>query len=97
MKTPLLALAASLAVLTTVPASAESITIRYRDLDLGSPAGQAALAQRIELAARKVCGLDEPRTGTRLAPLKDMKCYRQAKAQAKQQVAAAIMAQQRGG
>lgn len=97
MKTPLMALAASLAVLTAVPASAESITVEHRDLNLSSPEGQAALDQRIDRAARKVCGLDEQRTGTRLAPLKDTKCYRQAKAQVKQQVAAAVAAQQLGG
>lgn len=98
MKTPLIALAAGLAVLAPLPAAAQqTVSVEHRDLNLASPEGQAALDKRIERAARQVCGLDETRTGTRLAPLKDMKCYRQAKAQVKKQVAAAVAAQQLGG
>lgn len=98
MKTPLLALAAGLAALAPLPAAAQqTATVEHRDLDLATPEGQATLDQRINKAARQVCGLDQARTGTRLAPLKDTKCYRQAKAQVKQQVAAAIAAKQLGG
>lgn len=97
MKTPLMAFAASLAMLTAIPASAGTVTVEHRDLNLSSAEGQAALDKRIDRAARQVCGLDEQRTGTRLTPLKDTKCYRQAKAQVKQQVAAAVAAQQLGG
>ena len=97
MKTPLIALAASLAMLTAIPASAETVTVEHRDLNLSSAEGQAALDQRIDRAARQVCGLDDARTATRLAPLKDKKCYRQAKAEVKKQVAAAVAAQQLGG
>ena len=48
------------------PASpAPSITVQYRDLDLGTPAGRATLRSRVNAAVRKVCrirfdgGLDE--------------------------------------
>ena len=102
MKTPLIALAATLAA-TLAPVAAasaatqNSVTVEYRDLNLASPEGQAALDRRVSQAARKVCGFDAVRTGTRLAPLKDMDCYREAKAKAKQQVAATVAAQQLGG
>ena len=38
------------------PAQAETRTVRYADLDLTSPAGQAALDRRLENAVRQVCG-----------------------------------------
>lgn len=98
MKTPLIALAASLAAITAAPVLAQpSIKIEHRDLDLATPAGQAKLDQRIENAAREVCGLNQKRTGTRTASPKDTKCFRQAKAEVKKQVAAAVAAQQLGG
>jgi hypothetical protein len=44
-----------------------------------------------------VCGLDEIRTGTRLRSHIDRECFRQARTQVKQQVAAARAEQQLGG
>lgn len=99
MKAPLTALALALSALTAVPAAAEqaSLTITHRDLDLATPEGQAKLDRRIEEAARKICGLDDVRTGTRTRSRDSIDCFRQAKAEVKQQVAAAVAAQQRGG
>ncbi|OZA92064.1 UrcA family protein [Altererythrobacter sp. H2] len=104
MKAALLAFAGTLASLTAIaPAAAEVATrtnttsVQYADLNLSHPEGQAALERRIDRAARKVCGLDQQRTGTRLVPLEDTRCYRQAKAEAKKQVAAAAAEQQLGG
>jgi UrcA family protein len=99
MKTPLIALAAAASALTALPVAAErnSISIAYRDLNLATPEGQAALDHRISKAARAMCGVDELSTGTRLRSGEAIACYREAKAQAKKQVAAAIAAQQLGG
>lgn len=98
MKTALIAFAAGLAALTPIAAAAqETATVEYRDLNLGTPEGQAALDRRVEAAARKVCSLDSVRTGTRIRSTANLECYRQAKAQVKQQVAAAVAAQQLGG
>lgn len=43
------------------PAQAETRTVRYADLDLTSPAGQAALDRRLAHAVREVCGRAFPR------------------------------------
>ena len=42
------------------PASAQTRAVSYADLDLASPAGQAALDRRIENAVRHVCGTAFP-------------------------------------
>lgn len=98
MKTTLIALAASLTALTPIAAMAQqSVTVEHRDLNLGTPEGQAALDRRVDAAARKVCSLDTVRTGTRIRSAENFECYRQAKAQVKKQVAAALAAQQLGG
>jgi UrcA family protein len=54
-----LALAAALAAALATPAAAAqtgSVTIGYGDLNLASRAGRAALDQRIDGAARQLCG-----------------------------------------
>lgn len=52
---------ASIAMLATA-ASAQmvptQIEVRYTDLNLGSTAGQATLASRIDVAAKQACGVD---------------------------------------
>ena len=98
-KTPVMALAATCAALAALPAAAQdrSVAVPYADLNLATPEGQAALDQRINRAARQVCGLDEVRTGTRLRSNIDRECFRQARTQVKQQVAAALAQQQLGG
>lgn len=98
MRKILIAAAAIASLGTALPASAqESIAVPYRDLNLDTVEGQKALDRRIVNAARKVCGLDEVRTGTRIRPPKEQECYRTAMVQAKARVAAIIAAEQRGG
>jgi UrcA family protein len=66
MKVRFLALAVLAAAFTTglgvSPAMAEtaSVTIGYGDLNLASRAGRAALDQRIDGAARQLCGESSP-------------------------------------
>jgi UrcA family protein len=57
----LLALTCVLGVLGTRPSMAgqphvASVTVSFRDLDIGSPAGAQTLYRRIQGAARQVCG-----------------------------------------
>jgi UrcA family protein len=57
-----LCLAAAATLLCAAPALAQtsdtvpSVTVRYGDLDIGSPAGAHALLRRIEAAANTACG-----------------------------------------
>ncbi len=67
-------------------AQAQTSEVRYGDLNLSSPAGQAALARRVEGAARQVCEVAAP-IGSRAAyRLQEGRC----KAEVRQQVAAAL-------
>jgi UrcA family protein len=67
-------------------ASPESTEVRFADLNLSNPAGQAALDRRIESAARRVCEPAMP-VGSRAAHrLAESRC----KAEVRQQVAAAL-------
>ena len=102
MKTLAFATAAVGLVLTATPALAETIENRSKEisvagLDLESADGQRMLDQRIERAARAVCGVDEPQTATRIRSSKAYACVAKARANAKQQVAAFIEDQRRGG
>ena len=86
MRITILALSA-LALTAGVQASANSIEVRYDDLNLGSVSGQKALERRIESAARDVCEVDAQRTGSRIVPADVKKCHAAARASAKQQMA----------
>ncbi|MCB2088484.1 MAG: UrcA family protein [Sphingomonadaceae bacterium] len=97
MKRPLIALAALGSLAITTPAFAESVEVRYADLNLASVEGQRVLEQRIDRAARKVCNYDQPVTGTHLRSADAERCYAQAKAAAKEQFAAVVQEQQLGG
>lgn len=97
MKTTLIALAVTGAVLAGSPAAAEEMSVAYQDLNLATVQGQEALDRRIDSAARKVCGLDETITGTRLRSNAARRCYADAKAAAKKQLAGIVAEQQLGG
>ncbi|QIQ87455.1 UrcA family protein [Erythrobacter sp.] len=103
MKTFAIAAAAFGLAVTATPAFAGGIEERntmqvsLAGLDLDTPEGQEMLDQRIERAARDVCQLDRMRTGTRLQSNAAKECYAKAKASAKQQVAAMLENQRRGG
>jgi UrcA family protein len=59
---PVLCLAAAAALSGAIPARAQasdpvpSVTVKYGDLDIGSPAGAQVLLRRIEAAANTACG-----------------------------------------
>jgi UrcA family protein len=62
LTTPVLCLAAVAALSCAVPAVAQtsdtapSVSVKYRDLNIGSPAGARVLLKRIEAAATTACG-----------------------------------------
>ncbi|MBO6767242.1 MAG: UrcA family protein [Erythrobacter sp.] len=97
MKTTLATLAAAGLALTANAAHANSVNVTYDDLNLATEAGQKVLEQRIESAARSVCGLDRQRTGTRIPDTAARSCYKKAKASASAQVAARIKSDGLGG
>lgn len=97
MKTLIIALSAAGAVLAATPAAAGTMSIEYKDLNLGTVEGQQALERRIDEAARDVCGLDEASTGTRIQSRTAKRCYQDAKKQATQQFAALVEENRLGG
>jgi UrcA family protein len=60
----------------------------YDDLDLTTETGMKKLDQRINMAARKVCGSAETLTGTRLRDKSSIDCVKEAAAKARAQIAA---------
>lgn len=66
----------------------ESKSIVIADLNLETPQGQKALERRIRQAARKVCGIDDQTTGTRIRSQDAQRCYAKALTSAERQVAA---------
>lgn len=89
MKAPLIAVAAALgAALVAPPALAESVTVQYKDLDLTTQAGQKELNNRIDTAARKVCGFSQRTTGTRIPDQEARTCVAEAKQKLEKHVAA---------
>lgn len=100
----ILALAAAtigLAV-TATPAFADGTVVRTTKvstagLDLATPEGQEMLDRRVQSAAREVCGFNEARTGTRLKLQSSRTCYAKALNSAKDQVAAVVAEEARGG
>lgn len=76
----------SLAIIAT-PAAAEtaSTTVQFADLDLSSPAGQAALEGRIKAATKRICG------GIEVRDVRDgadhQRCVQQVNASARVEIA----------
>ena len=87
MKATLIALAALGATLVSAPAFAESISVKYKDLDLSTAEGQRSLDSRIEAAARKVCGFNELTVGTRIPDKEARDCVAEAHRKLQKQVA----------
>ena len=62
LTTPILCLAAAATLTCAAPVLAQtsdaapSVSVKYRDLDIGSPAGARVLLERIEAAAGTACG-----------------------------------------
>ena len=94
---PFAIIAAAAALASAAPAFAESVAVEYKDLDLATQEGRAMLDRRLDAAARQVCGLDEVRTGTRIRSHAARQCYKDAKSQLAERIAAVVEKQARGG
>ncbi|MBX7541547.1 UrcA family protein [Qipengyuania sphaerica] len=96
MKTILAAVAiATLAV--SASAEENRATVQYRDLDLSTKAGQKALDQRIEKAAKVACEFEDVSTGSRLRTNETRECLKQAKRQIERQLATIVDTTEKGG
>ena len=89
MRTPLIALTA-LTLIAGAPAAAEDLVVRHADLDLSSAEGQKVLDRRIDAAARKYCGVGDAHTGTRMKASASARCFAEARAAAREQMASLI-------
>lgn len=93
--------AATLATSAAIPAQAaepqQGIAVQYRDLDLTNETGQRVLEERLDHAARHVCGMDDRITGSRLPSRNSAKCYNETKAQLAEQIARLVGDENRGG
>lgn len=96
LKTPHVLAVLALAI-PTAPAFAEEKAISYADLNLATPEGQAVLERRITTALEDICGTNEVRTGTRLRSSESRQCLKEARANAKKQVAAILERRGLGG
>lgn len=102
MKSLTIATAALGLIMTASPALADeqgpaTHNVSIAGLDLNSAEGQRMLEQRIDRAAREVCRVDHIVTGTRIPNYAARECAAKARASARQQVAAIIEKQRRGG
>lgn len=97
MKTVLIALATTATLAVAMPASAESMSVGFSDLDLTTAKGQAELDRRILKAARETCGYNDLQTGSRIIPQQIKRCVSEATRAANQQFAAIVESQQKGG
>ena len=98
IKTALFVAAAAIATLSTAaPVLADQVSVSYKDLDLATPEGQSTLARRLDGAARDACGYNASRTGTRMPSRSAVECYRQARTQAKNTLAAILEQTRTGG
>ena len=89
-----LAAIAPFALLAAAPALAGSTEnarteLRYADLDLTTPGGQAELSARIDRAAQAYC-TPEAVTGSRIAPRADSLCLADVRSQLKARLAARL-------
>jgi UrcA family protein len=74
-----------------------TISVPTSDIDLGTVEGQQRLDLRLEKAVRTVCRVTSPTTGTRIMSQDTRACLAKARFNVKQQVAALIAREQRGG
>ncbi len=96
MWSPLKTLALIAAVAAAGPALAEtaSRSVKIGDLDLASTEGRAALDQRLDRAARKVCHVGDGRDLAQIAA--SARCYRAAIANARGAAVVQVAARARG-
>ena len=98
MKHTLPAIAAAFAALIAAPpVLAETAAVTYQDLDLSTQQGRDELDNRIDAAAKKVCGFGEVRTGSRMISGDSRNCYKQARKELEQRIAALRQKKAAGG
>lgn len=85
------------ALLAAQPVMAESIQVKYDDLDLTTTEGRKQLDQRIDRAAETVCGADESAVGSRIKDRATRDCVKQAKRQIEASLAKITGADKAGG
>lgn len=90
---------ASAAISPALAGDAQKLTVHVStsDIDLGTAKGQKMLDQRVEKAVRHVCRTTNVTTGTRVMDHDARACLAKARSDARQQVAALTIEQQRGG
>jgi UrcA family protein len=88
MSKPLAFLLCFTVPIAAVAANNPTMSVEYDDLDLTTETGMKKLDQRINMAARKVCGSAETLTGTRLRDKSSIDCVKEAAAKARAQIAA---------
>lgn len=74
-----------------------TVTVPTHDLDLGTATGQRVLDNRVERAVRSVCRTTSLENGSRTMSQDALNCLAKARADARQQVAALVSDEQRGG
>lgn len=75
----------------------KTMTVPTHDLDLGTAKGQRMLDKRVERAVRSVCRTVSLENGSRILSQDATNCLANARADARQQVAALVSDEQRGG
>jgi UrcA family protein len=85
------------ALLAAQPALAESVKVSYQDLDLSTPKGQKELGKRIQVAVKKICGVYDIRTGSRVPSPESKACAKQAEQQIRHQLAGVLEPHESGG
>ena len=90
---------ASAAISPALAGDIQKTTIRVStsDIDLGTAKGQKILDKRVEKAVRQACRTTSLTTGSRMMSRDALACLAKARTDAKRQVAARTLEQQRGG
>lgn len=95
IKTTLFAVAAAIATVATAsPVLAKDVVVRYGDLDLASAKGQKTFERRINRAAKVACDFQAE---NRVPSTEALRCYRQARAKAKTEMALVVENERLGG
>lgn len=94
---PFVLAAMAATVFAASPSFAESITVEYQDLDLSREKDRAILDQRLDAAARNVCGMSEAKTGTRMPSASARQCYKTTRKNIDQQFAGMLEDARKGG
>ena len=84
-------------VASAQPLEQSQVTIQFDDLDLATKEGVQTLEKRIAATAREFCSFTSARTGSRVKSQAAARCVADFKAKAKNQFAAVIEQQRRGG